>query len=158
MDKDLSRLEESLRPLAEEYTPPGSEVKSVIHQWIYAVANNNELFAESHGVKKRAVVKHLKKEGVYTSRGEFKRLLYSDINIKPTGNPSFKFIDLFAGIGGMRQGFESAGGVCVFSSEFEKNAQSTYFDNYGEYPFGDITNISEKDIPSYRNNYLAYKT
>ncbi len=62
-------------------------------------------------------------------------------------NAKFKFIDLFAGIGGMRLGFESAGGYCVFSSEWDKFSQKTYFSNFGEIPFGDITKIDSKEIP-----------
>lgn len=62
---------------------------------------------------------------------------------------SFSFIDLFAGIGGIRLGFESAGGHCVFSSEFDKNACKTYEANFGEYPAGDITKIDAKDIPDF---------
>lgn len=62
---------------------------------------------------------------------------------------SFRFIDLFAGIGGIRLGFESAGGNCVFSSEFDKNACKTYEANFGEYPSGDITKIASNDIPDF---------
>ena len=61
----------------------------------------------------------------------------------------YKFIDLFAGIGGMRIAFESAGGVCVFSSEWDKYSQKTYENNFGEKPHGDITKIAEKDIPKF---------
>jgi DNA (cytosine-5)-methyltransferase 1 len=57
------------------------------------------------------------------------------------------FIDLFAGIGGMRLGFESAGFACVFSSEWDKYAQQTYQANFNETPHGDITQIPAKDIP-----------
>jgi len=64
-------------------------------------------------------------------------------------NKSFKFIDLFAGIGGFRLAMQQAGGNCVFSSEWDKDAQKTYFANFGEYPEGDITNIDEKDIPDH---------
>lgn len=60
---------------------------------------------------------------------------------------SFTFIDLFAGVGGIRLGFESIGGKCVFSSEWDKFAQATYAANHGDVPHGDITTISEKDIP-----------
>ncbi len=62
---------------------------------------------------------------------------------------SFKFIDLFAGIGGIRLGFESVGGHCVFSSEFDENACKTYEANFGEHPSGDITKINAKDIPDF---------
>ena len=54
---------------------------------------------------------------------------------------NFSFIDLFAGIGGIRLGFESVGGHCVFSSEFDENACKTYEANFGEHPSGDITKI-----------------
>lgn len=57
----------------------------------------------------------------------------------PNDNPSFTFIDLFAGIGGFRMALQNLGGKCVFSSEWDINAQRTYFFNYGEMPFGDIT-------------------
>lgn len=61
----------------------------------------------------------------------------------------FRFIDLFAGIGGIRLGFEHVGGKCVFSSEFDKDACKTYEANFGEYPAGDITQIDAKDIPDF---------
>ena len=61
----------------------------------------------------------------------------------------FKFIDLFAGIGGIRIPFEELGGKCVFSSEWDKFSQITYNANFGEVPHGDITQIDEKDIPKH---------
>lgn len=61
----------------------------------------------------------------------------------------FTFIDLFAGIGGMRKAFESLGCKCVFSSEWDKYCQRTYCDNFGEIPDGDITQINEYDIPDH---------
>jgi DNA (cytosine-5)-methyltransferase 1 len=61
----------------------------------------------------------------------------------------FRFIDLFAGIGGIRLAFESVGGKCVFSSEFDEDACKTYEANFGEHPSGDITKINAKDIPDF---------
>ncbi len=61
----------------------------------------------------------------------------------------YKFIDLFAGIGGFRQGFESIGAKCVFSSEIDEHAKKIYNLNYRELPFGDITKIDENDIPKH---------
>ncbi len=61
----------------------------------------------------------------------------------------FVFIDLFAGIGGMRLAFESCGGKCVFTSEWDKYCQKTYASNFGEKPAGDITKIDEKLIPNH---------
>jgi len=62
---------------------------------------------------------------------------------------SFRFIDLFAGIGGIRLGFEGVGGRCVFSSEWDNQAAKTYEANFGEKPAGDITQICAKDIPDF---------
>jgi DNA (cytosine-5)-methyltransferase 1 len=62
---------------------------------------------------------------------------------------SFKFIDLFAGIGGMRLAFEKAGAACVFSSEWDRFAKQTYESNFGEVPHGDITKIHEEEIPRF---------
>ena len=61
----------------------------------------------------------------------------------------FRFIDLFAGIGGMRIGFESVGGRCVFTSEWDKFAQKTYEANFGEIPSGDITQVDASAIPKF---------
>lgn len=61
----------------------------------------------------------------------------------------FKFIDLFAGIGGMRLAFESVGGQCVYSSEWNKYSQETYFANFGEQPDGDITKVDAASIPDH---------
>ena len=62
----------------------------------------------------------------------------------------YKYIDLFAGIGGFRQAFESNGNFeCVFSSEFNKACQQVYSLNYGDIPSGDITKINEMNIPNF---------
>lgn len=61
----------------------------------------------------------------------------------------FTFIDLFAGIGGIRLPFQDLGGKCVFSSEWDKFAQKTYAANFGDIPHGDITKISASDIPEH---------
>lgn len=73
--------------------------------------------------------------------------LFSDFFKVPFTNPKtskFTFIDLFAGIGGIRLPFSELGYKCVFSSEWDKNAQKTYLANFGEMPFGDICKESTK--------------
>lgn len=72
-----------------------------------------------------------------------------DVPFPPPENPSFTFIDLFAGIGGFRLAMQKNNGKCVFSSEWDKFAKKTYEANYGEVPFGDITKIHEDDIPDH---------
>ena len=66
---------------------------------------------------------------------------------------NFKFIDLFAGIGGFRYAMESFGAECVFSSEWDKFAQQCYQSNFSELPSGDITKINEQDIP--KHNFIC---
>ena len=61
----------------------------------------------------------------------------------------FSFIDLFAGIGGIRMGFEHVGGECVFTSEWDESAQKTYQAKFGEIPYGDIRKIDPTEIPSF---------
>lgn len=73
--------------------------------------------------------------------------LFNDIFAAPfkaINKPKFTFIDLFAGIGGFRMAFQNLGGECVFSSEWDEQAKRTYYANYGEVPFGDITKESTK--------------
>ncbi len=64
----------------------------------------------------------------------------------PVEKPKFTFIDLFAGIGGFRIAMQNLGGKCVFSSEWDEDAQKTYLTNFGEVPFGDITKQETKDF------------
>jgi DNA (cytosine-5)-methyltransferase 1 len=70
---------------------------------------------------------------------------------EPPADPSFTFVDLFAGIGGLRLGFEAAGGKCIFTSEWDKHAKQTYRANFGaDHPIaGDIVQIPSDAIPSH---------
>ena len=65
--------------------------------------------------------------------------------------PGFRFIDLFAGIGGLRMGFEGIGGQCVFASEIDKYSIQTYVANFGhDHPIlGDIRSIASKEVPGH---------
>lgn len=81
--------------------------------------------------------------------GVKKQLTLDVSKSKPKKVADFTFIDLFAGIGGTRIGFEAAGGQCVFTSEWDPAAQKTYAANFGEIPEGDITKISTKEIPDF---------
>lgn len=78
----------------------------------------------------------------------YQTFLFPDLYKAPfqaVKNPKFTFIDLFAGIGGFRMAFQNLGGECVFSSEWDEQAKKTYYANYGEVPFGDITKESTKN-------------
>jgi DNA (cytosine-5)-methyltransferase 1 len=92
----------------------------------------------------------LKWSHIIEMKDEMKRY-YDNAPLKqsPLEKSQFTFIDLFAGIGGMRYPFQQLGGHCVFTSEWDKFAQKTYLENYGEMPNGDITQIAAKDIPNH---------
>jgi DNA (cytosine-5)-methyltransferase 1 len=68
----------------------------------------------------------------------------NDVPFPTPENYKFKFIDLFAGVGGFRLAMQNLGGKCVFTSEWDKDAQKTYRANFGEVPFGDITKEETK--------------
>ena len=71
---------------------------------------------------------------------------FTDLPFPPIQKPKFKFIDLFAGIGGFRIALQELGGKCVFSSEWDRHAKQTYLENYGEVPFGDICKFTSEGI------------
>ncbi|MDD2636919.1 MAG: DNA cytosine methyltransferase [Bacteroidales bacterium] len=75
--------------------------------------------------------------------------LLTEVSVVPFPTPknyTYTFVDLFAGIGGFRLAMQELGGKCVFSSEWDKDAQNTYKENFGEYPFGDITKPEIKNF------------
>jgi DNA (cytosine-5)-methyltransferase 1 len=79
-------------------------------------------------------------------------LLPQETHHPPSGDAAFRFIDLFAGIGGLRLAFEAHGGQCVFTSEYDSYAQRTYLANFPdaiEHMAGDITGVKAKDIPDH---------
>jgi len=72
---------------------------------------------------------------------------FYDVPFPAPDNPEHSFIDLFAGIGGIRIPFDEMGYDCVFSSEWDAKACRSYFANFGTVPFGDITKIPAERIP-----------
>ncbi len=87
----------------------------------------------------------------WVAEAALQQLLF-EVNNVPFSTPenySFKFIDLFAGIGGFRLALQNIGGKCIFTSEWNTDAQKTYRDNFGEVPFGDITKeLNRNYIPN----------
>ena len=75
---------------------------------------------------------------------------FFNVPFPPPQNPKFTFIDLFSGMGGFRLAMQAQGGKCVFSSEWNAYSQKTYFANFGEMPFGDITKeVTKSYIPKH---------
>lgn len=81
--------------------------------------------------------------------GSIMQSLSNQSQVGEKKNSLFTFIDLFAGIGGMRIAFENNGGDCVYSNEWNKYSQQTYFANFGEQPDGDITKVDARMIPDH---------
>ncbi|NBR14014.1 MAG: DNA cytosine methyltransferase [Flavobacteriales bacterium] len=123
---------------------PIEEKKAILTHYLHNIKNVNE-----HEYQKDAL-QFLNEYVVYKEQEEnvsivaeqaLQQLLFEVENVPfPTPkNYTFKFIDLFAGIGGFRIAMQNLGGKCVFTSEWDKEAQKTYKVNFGEVPFGDIT-------------------
>lgn len=123
-----------------------NEQLAVISHYIH---NNNTNFGAPYEDKALDLMDDITK---FISNSEIKNSLSNDPSIQynlfnefneipfpSQPQPKFTFIDLFAGIGGFRQAMQNLGGKCVFSSEWDEQAQKTYMLNYGEVPFGDIT-------------------
>ena len=92
--------------------------------------------------------KNIQDSGVADSPVAMQQYLFPDLFKAPfqaPQNPKFTFIDLFAGIGGFRMALQNLGGECVFSSEWDEQARKTYYANYGDVPFGDITKEAVKN-------------
>lgn len=149
----LNQAENLLTPLAIPHVPQESHVEAVVDQWLHAITTNSQLYSNpdisSSEALKTSVISLLKEQRIYESREQFYDVVFSQLSLKPALNPKFRFIDLFAGIGGVRLGFQQHGGACVFSSEFDKHAQQTYKANHGEVPFGDITHVPANEIPDH---------
>ncbi|PMH46015.1 DNA (cytosine-5-)-methyltransferase [Vibrio sp. 10N.286.49.B3] len=149
----LESIENLLSPLAEPHKPEGTETKAVVDQWIHAIATDSQFFCKKDLISadelKNNVMTRLQSEGLFTDRATFFDIVFNSLELKPSKSSNFKFIDLFAGIGGVRLGFQNNGGTCVFSSEFDKFAQATYRNNHGEFPFGDITSVEPTHIPDH---------
>lgn len=115
--------------------PYVERAKAIINLWYEVITNDKKNSLED---------KHC---CIADDDNALQRYLFSDIFKAPfqaPEHPKFTFIDLFAGIGGFRMAFQNLGGECVFSSEWDEQAQKTYYANYGDIPFGDITKESTK--------------
>ena len=109
-----------------------------------ATGKPRRIFRERTWVKEFVASHNLKPNDYVT----IERLSKRTYRVKPT-NGQLTFIDLFAGIGGMRIAFEKAGCKCIFTSEWDKFAQQTYEANFGDKPEGDIRKITSSEIPDH---------
>jgi DNA (cytosine-5)-methyltransferase 1 len=123
---------------------PLDEKKAVLTHYLHNIKNGVSKHFEEDAMKALYEYVQYKKEDENISmvaEDALQQLLFEVENVPfPTSNNySFKFIDLFAGIGGFRLAMQNIGGKCIFTSEWNADAQKTYKENFGEVPFGDIT-------------------
>ncbi|HRP59496.1 MAG TPA: DNA cytosine methyltransferase, partial [Vicingus sp.] len=123
---------------------PNNNEKAVLTHYLHNIHNGVSKYYKEDALEAlNNFVAYKKEEEKLTIVAEdaIQQLLFEVENVPfPTPeNYTFKFIDLFAGIGGFRIAMQNLGGKCVFTSEWDKEAQKTYKVNFGEVPFGDIT-------------------
>ena len=128
--------------------------KAVITHFLHNHSNGTAHIFEkeaTRAVKDYVAYKNKKEQISMVEEEAMQQFLFEveDVPFPTPENYTFKFIDLFAGIGGFRIAMQNLGGKCVFSSEWDKEAQKTYHANFGEVPFGDITSEdTKKFIPN----------
>jgi len=123
--------------------------KAVITHYLHNIDNgiSKHFKNEAEEAIKEYVTYKNEAEGLSIVAEDALQQLLFEVNDVPFPTPenyTFKFIDLFAGIGGFRMAMQNLGGKCVFTSEWDKEAQRTYRANFGEVPFGDITKEQTK--------------
>lgn len=129
---------------------PENNKEAVLTHYLHNSKNGVSQFYKKDAVKfTKEILQHHYPDEKITNLVAEEALQYGifehlDIPFPPTQNPKFKFIDLFAGIGGFRLALQNLGGKCVFTSEWDKEAKRTYKANFGETPFGDITKETTK--------------
>jgi DNA (cytosine-5)-methyltransferase 1 len=128
-----------------------SHKKAIITHYLHNISNGVAKNYEKNALKYiEEYVQYQVEENNLTVFAEdaLQQLLFevTDVPFPTPNNYNFKFIDLFAGIGGFRLAMQNLGGKCVFTSEWDKNAQKTYRANFGEVPFGDITKEETKSF------------
>lgn len=132
---DKSYQDRLIEPLEEE--------KAVLTHYLHNINNGVSKFFKDQALTVLKNYVEYKQESQVSILAEeaLQQLLFEVENVPfPTPeNYTFKFIDLFAGIGGFRIAMQNVGGKCVYTSEWDKDAQKTYRNNFGEIPFGDIT-------------------
>jgi DNA (cytosine-5)-methyltransferase 1 len=123
--------------------------KAVITHYLHNIDNgvSKHFKKEAEKALKEYVTYKNEEENLSLVAEDALQQLLFEVNEVPFPTPKnykFKFIDLFAGVGGFRLAMQNLGGRCVFTSEWDKDAQKTYRANFGEVPFGDITKEETK--------------
>lgn len=152
MKEDISIEEFDNKKFKLRFFEEDDNKKAILTHYLHNYENGVKKHFEKEAVKILDKIVEYKNETEnlnLVSDVALQQLLFEveDVPFPTPKNYKFKFIDLFAGIGGFRLALQNLGGKCVFTSEWDENAKKTYRANFGEVPFGDIT----KD---YTKNYI----
>ena len=149
---------EAYRVLAGAPPPPEAaaqapslrdELPAIVTHWLQSTDESPIMLGAKEGARWRQILSSYAGANIEGgAAGEASRQIpfvidHSSLPFPPVEKPSFKFIDLFAGIGGFRLALQAQGGKCVFTSEWDKHSKTSYAKNHGEVPFGDITHFTE---------------
>ncbi len=151
MKEDISIEEFDNKKFKLRFFEEDDNKKAILTHYLHNYENGVKKHFEKEAVKILDKIVEYKNETEnlnLVSDVALQQLLFEVENVPfPTPkNYKFKFIDLFAGIGGFRLAMQNLGGKCVFTSEWDKNAKKTYRANFGEVPFGDITKEETKNF------------
>lgn len=151
---------EAYRVLAAALTPEAAahapalrdELPAIVTHWLQSTDEAPIMLGAREGVRWRQILSGYAGAAIQGgAAGEPSQQVpftidYSSLPFPPAAEPAFRFIDLFAGIGGFRLALQAQGGKCVFTSEWDKHAKHTYALNFGETPFGDIRQFTGQNI------------
>ena len=149
---------EAYRVLAAALTPEAAahapalrdELPAIVTHWLQSTDEAPIMLGAREGARWRQILSGYAGAAIQGgAAGEASQQVpfaidYSSLPFPPVAEPAFRFIDLFAGIGGFRLALQAQGGKCVFTSEWDKHAKNSYAKNHGEVPFGDITHFTEQ--------------
>ena len=151
MQKETARMDVKGKGMVSAYAAAQDE-KAILSHWVHLAGTH---FARTYETAVARLLPPYLADKIHgcclaeSSPGQGWFREFFEVPFPPPPQPRFTFIDLFAGIGGFRLAMQAVGGACVFSSEWNESAQRTYFSNYGEMPFGDITKAETKAmVPS----------
>lgn len=132
-----------MSPRKDTVSPSGADLRRLRE----ALGISRERLAKSCGYDAKTIARW---EGGHSAVRDVVYQYLLGLMPPPSPAGQFTFVDLFAGIGGFRLGFQHAGGTCVFTSEWDRHAQATYRANYGDHEVhGDITAIPSGDVPDH---------
>lgn len=142
------------------FVEPIEDEKAVLTHYLHNIHNGVSKYYEKDALEVLTkYIEYKRENGISIDKEDaIQQFLFEVENVPFTTpeNYSFKFIDLFAGIGGFRIAMQNVGGTCIYTSEWNKDAQVTYRDNFGETPFGDITKeVVKNRIPKEKIDVLC---